>query len=40
MGDNRDNSNDGRFFGPIKLRNVLGRALFHYWPPSRWGGIR
>ena len=40
MGDNRDNSNDGRFFGPIKLRNVLGRALLHYWPPSRWGGIR
>lgn len=40
MGDNRENSNDGRFFGPIKRRNVLGRALFHYWPPSRWGGIR
>ena len=40
LGDNRDDSRDGRFFGPVTLRRVLGRAEFHYWPPTRWGSIR
>lgn len=39
MGDNRDNSRDGRYFGPVDQSRVLGRALFKYWPPSRVGGI-
>lgn len=39
LGDNRDNSRDGRYFGPVNLRNVLGEALFKYWPPKRVGGI-
>ena len=40
LGDNRDNSQDGRFFGPVSFRNVLGRAMFKYWPPGRIGAIR
>jgi len=40
MGDNRDDSRDARDFGPVRIQKVLGRALFHYWPPRRWGGIR
>lgn len=40
LGDNRDNSNDGRYFGPVKLTKVLGRGLFKYWPIPRLGGIR
>ena len=40
LGDNRDDSRDGRFFGPVTLRHVLGLAGFHYWPPVRWGVIR
>ncbi len=40
MGDNRDDSRDGRDFGPVSLDQVLGRGLFHYWPPSRWGSVR
>lgn len=40
LGDNRDNSRDGRYFGPVKLRKVLGRGLFKYWPLYRIGGIR
>lgn len=40
LGDNRDESNDARYFGPVTLRRVLGKAMFHYWPPARWAGIR
>jgi signal peptidase I len=39
LGDNRDNSKDGRYFGPISLDNVLGKAMFKYWPITRMGKI-
>ena len=35
MGDNRPNSRDSRFFGPIPQGLVRGRALVVFWPPSR-----
>ncbi len=35
MGDNRDNSRDGRYFGPVSLEKVLGKASFIYWPINR-----
>ena len=28
IGDNRDNSQDGRFFGPVKLKQITGKAKF------------
>ncbi len=40
MGDNRDNSRDARYFGPVSTDRVLGRALFIYWPFGRAGRIR
>jgi signal peptidase I len=40
MGDNRDNSRDGRYFGPVAEKKVLGHALFIYFPFSRIGGVR
>jgi signal peptidase I len=40
LGDNRDNSRDGRYFGPVHTNDVLGRAMFKYWPITRFGLIR
>lgn len=39
VGDNRDNSLDGRSYGFVGKKDILGKALFIYWPPQRWGGI-
>ncbi len=39
LGDNRDNSRDGRYFGPVHEQNVLGRAMIIYWPISRAGRV-
>jgi signal peptidase I len=39
LGDNRDNSRDARSFGAVHTRNVLGRAMFRYWPLGRIGAI-
>ena len=39
MGDNRDNANDSRYWGPVPLRNVLGRAIKIYWPLDRAGSL-
>jgi signal peptidase I len=40
LGDNRDNSKDGRYFGPVSQKKVLGRALFIYFPFGRLGSVR
>ncbi|MCP5514328.1 MAG: signal peptidase I [Spirochaetales bacterium] len=40
LGDNRDNSRDGRYFGPVRMKKVLGKAMIKYWPPGRFGSIK
>lgn len=39
IGDNRDNSEDGRFFGPVRDNLIIGAPLFRFWPFNRFGGI-
>lgn len=40
MGDNRNHSNDSRFWGPLKRDRVIGKAEFIFWPLSRLRLIR
>jgi signal peptidase I len=38
-GDNRTGSSDSRFWGPIKVDNIVGRVFFSYWPTKHFGLI-
>jgi signal peptidase I len=37
MGDNRGESDDSRYWGPVPTGWVIGQAFATYWPPKRIG---
>ncbi|MBI9093340.1 MAG: signal peptidase I [Sphaerochaeta sp.] len=37
LGDNRDNSRDGRYFGPVSQKKINGSVRFRFWPFARIG---
>ncbi len=39
MGDNRNSSQDSRYFGSVSTDTVVGRAFVIMWPISRWSGL-
>ncbi|NEQ73701.1 MAG: signal peptidase I [Okeania sp. SIO2C9] len=39
MGDNRNHSYDGRCWGFVPYENIIGRAIFRFWPLDTIGSI-
>ncbi|HEY3759966.1 MAG TPA: signal peptidase I [Solirubrobacteraceae bacterium] len=39
MGDNRGESDDSRFWGPVPTSWIIGDAFATYWPPDRIGTL-
>jgi signal peptidase I len=37
MGDNRGDSDDSRYWGPVPTGWIIGQAVATYWPPDRIG---
>ena len=37
MGDNRGDSDDSRYWGPVPTSWIIGQAIATYWPPDRIG---
>jgi signal peptidase I len=39
LGDNRNDSSDSHDWEYVPMKNIVGKALVVYWPPSEWSLI-
>jgi len=39
LGDNRNLSSDSHSWGYVPVDNLVGKAIFVYWPPTKMGGL-
>ncbi len=39
LGDNRNNSEDSRFFGVVPIDDVIGKTVVTYWPRDEFGPV-
>ncbi|MDH4068696.1 MAG: signal peptidase I [Dehalococcoidia bacterium] len=40
LGDNRNNSSDSHTGWTVPRDNIIGKAWFVYWPPSKWRVVK
>jgi signal peptidase I len=40
LGDNRNNSTDSSKGWTVPRDNIIGKAWFVYWPPSKWRVVK
>lgn len=40
LGDNRNDSNDGHYWGLLERSRISARAVVRFWPLNRWASLR